>query len=213
MTEGIVLLPNGWRIAPAGKHLPLDDLPMNLLESPDGNYIIVTNNGYSKPVLDVIDLRHFYVSHRVAVENAWLGLAWSSDGKTLYSSAAGASAVQVFSFLNGELKPQKSFRIRKPDVHSFVAGLCLSPDGKTIFAVQVLGNTLSRLDARTGKGIKSVALDAEPYTCLLSADGKRLFVSLWGGSRVVEFDPLTLTIRREITVGEHPSAFPQTARI
>src|ERR1700740_3632012 len=60
VSKGVVLLPNGWRLASAGKHLPLDDLPMNMLESPDGNYLIVTNNGYSKPVLDVIDLKHFY---------------------------------------------------------------------------------------------------------------------------------------------------------
>ncbi len=32
-----VLLPNGWRIAPAGRHLAVGDLPLAMVESPDGS--------------------------------------------------------------------------------------------------------------------------------------------------------------------------------
>jgi len=33
--KGVVLLPNGWKIAPAGRRLPLDDLPLDMAESRD----------------------------------------------------------------------------------------------------------------------------------------------------------------------------------
>ena len=47
---GTTLLPNGWRIAPAGRHISVGDLPLAMVESPDGRYLIVSNNGYAKPI-------------------------------------------------------------------------------------------------------------------------------------------------------------------
>lgn len=54
--KGVTLLPNGWRIAPAGKHVMVGDLPLAMLVSPDGRWAIVTNNGYNKPTLTVVEL-------------------------------------------------------------------------------------------------------------------------------------------------------------
>jgi YVTN family beta-propeller protein len=206
LAKGVIQLPNGWKIAPAGKHLPLDDLPMEMVESFDGRYLVVTNNGYSKPVLDVIDLQRSYVAARVAVENAWLGLVWSPDGKTLYSSAGGANAIDVFKFSEGALTKAASFRVPNRAAGSFVGGLAISGDGGRIYGVHILGNTVFSLDTAKGTVLQTVPLDAEPYTCILSADGKNLFVSLWGGSRVLELDPQSLQTRRTIAVGEHPSS-------
>ena len=204
--KGTVLLPNGWKLSPAGTHMQLDDLPMEMVESKDGRYLIITNNGYSPPVLSVVDRERSYVLDRVRVENAWLGLAFSPDGKKLYSSTGGGSSIQVFQFSNGKLKSETIFKVPQPIKESFIGGISVSPDGKRIYAVQILGNTLSALDSQTGKVIKTVTLDAEPYTSVLSDDGKKLFVSLWGGSRVLEFDAATLALRNSITVGEHPNA-------
>ena len=40
--QGVTLLPNGWKIAPAGRHLQIGDLPLAMVQSPDGRYLIVT---------------------------------------------------------------------------------------------------------------------------------------------------------------------------
>src|SRR3954471_6491565 len=56
LADGTTLLPNGWRIAAAGRHLPVGTLPLNLVVSPDGKYAIVTNNGVNRPTLTVIDV-------------------------------------------------------------------------------------------------------------------------------------------------------------
>src|SRR4051812_47166428 len=89
-----VLLPNGWRIAPAGRHLAVGDLPLAMVESPDGGTLVVTNNGYAKPSLSVVDLRRLTVPAKVEVDDAWLGLAWHPDGRRLYASGGAASTVQ-----------------------------------------------------------------------------------------------------------------------
>src|SRR5260370_40054783 len=101
---GTVLLPNGWKIAPAGRHLPLGDLPMEMVESNDGRYLVVTNDGYAKPVLSVGDLKHLQVSQRVSIPNAWLGLAWHPDGQLLYASAGGGGPILAVPFSHGTLR-------------------------------------------------------------------------------------------------------------
>ena len=49
-------------------------------------------------------------------------------------------------------------------------------------------------------------MGAEPYTCVVSPDGKTVFVSVWGGAKVLVFDAATLEKRGEVVVGEHPNA-------
>ncbi|HEV8118357.1 MAG TPA: hypothetical protein VGQ32_07525, partial [Thermoanaerobaculia bacterium] len=41
-SRGSTLLPNGWRIKPAGKHMTVGDLPLAMAPSPDGRYLVVT---------------------------------------------------------------------------------------------------------------------------------------------------------------------------
>ena len=54
--RGATLLPNGWKIAPAGRHMNAGDLPLAMVQSRDGRYLVVTNNGYVRPSLTVVDL-------------------------------------------------------------------------------------------------------------------------------------------------------------
>jgi YVTN family beta-propeller protein len=206
--RGTVLLPNGWRIAPAGRHIPVGDLPLAMLQSPDGRYVIVTNNGYAKPSLTVVDIERWLVKSKLPLEHAWLGLAWHPDAKRVYSSGAGGSTVDELEFdaREGKLTTRRSFALAKPGPTSFVGGLAVSADGGRLFAVHVLGQTLSAVDLDRGGVRRTVELAAEPYTALLSADGKTLFVSLWGGAKVLFFDPETLAPQGEVAVGEHPNA-------
>src|SRR5712691_7250856 len=84
--DGTTLLPNGWRLAPAGRHLKVGTLPLNLLLSPDGRYAVVTNNGVNKPSFSVIDIASWTVKTTIVVDQAWYGLAWHPDGTKLYSA-------------------------------------------------------------------------------------------------------------------------------
>jgi len=212
---GVTLLPNGWKISPAGRHISVGDLPLALVESADGRYVVVSCNGYAKPTLEVVDLESFTVPSRVEVENAWLGLAWNPAGDRLYSSGAPRNGVQELEFRDGSLRaarnvapadPTKAEANARLDRPPFLGGLSVSPDGSRLYAVDVLGQTLSAVDLESGKVVATAALDAEPYTCLTSRDGSTVFVSLWGGSRVLLFDAATLVPEGEIPVGEHPGA-------
>src|SRR4029079_16145877 len=59
---------------------------------------------------------------------------------------------------------------------------------------------------KTRREVKKVSLAAEPYTAVVSSDGTTLFVSLWGGSKVLMFAADTLEPLAEIGAGGHPNA-------
>jgi YVTN family beta-propeller protein len=217
--QGVTLLPNGWRIAPAGKHLSVGDLPLAMVESPDGNFLVITNNGYAKPTLTIVDLKHGYVSSKTTLDHAWLGLAWHPDKRRVFSSAAGQTAVTelywtpgklatgaLFAFGRDTQKPLAGINRPEPVEQSFVGGIAISPDGKSLYAVHVLGEALTLLDLKAGVVRRTVDVGAEAYTCVLSPDGATVYVSVWGGAKVLIFDAATLDRRGEIVVGEHPNS-------
>ena len=212
---GATLLPNGWRIAPAGKHVQIGDLPLNMAPSPDGRFLVITNNGLTRPTLTVFDTKTEQVIGRVNVDNAWLGLAWSPDGSHLYSAGAAENTVYDFAWTNGSLKEAGRISIGPPERRTggellnagFIGGLAISPNGQTLYAVQVFGAAVSAIDVQTRKEIKKVSLAAEPYTALISSDARTLFVSLWGGGKVLMFAADTLdAARRDRRRRPHPNA-------
>jgi len=225
---GVTLLPNGWRIAPAGRHLAIGDKPLAMTLSPDGHSLLVTNNGYQKPSIRVVDLDREVVA-TVPLDDAWLGLAWQPDGSRLYSSGAASNTVQELAWADGRLKVGRSIvATAKPFTvaagntrpaaaqQTFVGGIAVDRSGASLYAVHVFGQLLTQIDLATSRVVKEIELPAEPYTCLLSVDGRTLFVSLWGGARVLMFDPATLASKGEIIVGEHPNAMvlsPDGARL
>jgi YVTN family beta-propeller protein len=217
--QGVTLLPNGWKIAPAGRHMTIGDLPLAMVESPDGRHLVVTNNGYAKPTLAIVDLPNEHIVSTVQMEHAWLGLAWHPDNRRLFSSGAGQTTVGEFYWTPGRLQPGGTYGLGRdtqrpmpginrpePVEQSFVGGIAIAPDGRHLYAVHVLGEALTQLDLKSGLVMRTVELGAEPYTCLVSADGKTVYVSLWGGAKVLLFDAASLDKIGEVTVGEHPNA-------
>ena len=81
-----VLLPNGWKLSPAGSSLPLGDLPLNIVVSPTKKYLAVTNNGQSTQSIQLIDLTTKKILHTQLVDKSWYGLAFSKDEQTLFAS-------------------------------------------------------------------------------------------------------------------------------
>ena len=212
--NGATLLPNGWRIAPAGRHVQVGDLPLNMATSVDGRFLVITNNGWARPTLTVFDTTTEQVIRRVNVDNAWLGLAWAPDGSHLYSAGAAENTVYDFTWANGSLKEAGRISTGPPERRTggqllnagFIGGLAIAPNGQTLYAVHVFGQAVSAIDVQSRKEIKKVSLAAEPYTALMAPDGRTLFVSLWGGSKVLMFAADTLETIAEITVGPHPNA-------
>lgn len=210
-SDGTTLLPNGWRLAPAGRQIAVGTMPLNLVTTPDNKYVIVTNNGLARPSLTVIDVASWTVKSTLVIDQAWLGLVWHPDGSKLYSAGANQNAVQEFSYADGVLTKSRVFNLPAGSGDTFASGLAISRDGRTIFVTRVFAMTLSSIEVATGRVLKTVDLPAEPYTCVLSADGQKVYVSLWGASMVEVFDAQTLEPVEYVVTGEHPSAMALSA--
>jgi DNA-binding beta-propeller fold protein YncE len=206
LSDGTTLLANGWRVAPVGKHLAVSTLPLNIALSPDGRYAVVTNNGLAKPSLSVVDLTTWSIKQTTAIDAAWYGLAWSPDGKNVYVGGAAQNNVQEFSHVDGTLTRARTFALPAQTGETFAGGLTISPNGRTLYVTRVFAMTLSAIDLASGQVTQTVKLPAEPYTCLVSRDGRFVYVSLWGGARVLVYTADALAQVTELATGEHPNA-------
>src|SRR6185503_13387367 len=213
--EGVTLLPNGWRIAPEGRHVTVGDLPMNLVPSPDGRFLAISTSGYVKPAISIFDTRGLQVVSRLEVDHTWLGLVWHPDGKRLFASGASANVIYEFAFQAGRLTAAGSIVLGPAETHpgrdvilnaGYVAGLAFSPDNDRLYATQLYGQKVRAIDLKTRQIVATAELDAEPYTCILSEDGQTVFVSVWGGAKILMLDAWTLAVKGEVAVGEHPNA-------
>jgi DNA-binding beta-propeller fold protein YncE len=205
--DGTLLLPNGWKLSPTGRHLFVGPMPLNIVTTPDGKYAIVTSDGLSKPTLTIVDLAKWTIKNTVQVDSAWYGLAWHPDGTKLYSAGAAQNNIQEFAYVDGTLTKARTFNLPgTAAADSFAGGLAISRDGRTLYATRVFGMTLSSIDVATGQVTKTVSLPAEPYACTISPDGQTVFVSLWGGRQVRSYRSDTLGDSLTFSTGEHPSS-------
>src|ERR1700749_3334778 len=74
---GQVLLPNGWKLSPAGTSLQLGDLPLNIQISSSGKLLAVTNNGQSTQSIQLIDPKNEKLLDEKIIKRSWYGLAFS----------------------------------------------------------------------------------------------------------------------------------------
>src|ERR1700704_320667 len=135
--KGVTLLPNGWRIAPAGRHVMGGDLPLGMLVSPDGRWVIVTNNGHAKPTLTIVDLSSLSVPDKTPIPDAWLGLAWHPDGKRLFASGGADGTIREFLWRPGKLALANTFAVGKAVEEGFLGGVAIRPDGSRLYVVDV----------------------------------------------------------------------------
>ena len=205
-SQNPVQLPNGWKLSPAGRSLPLGDLPLNMAVSRSGKRIAVTNNGQSVQSIQLIDPAREKQLDVVEVPKSWYGLKFSPDEKFLYASGGNDNRILKYSIVKNKLILTDSILLGKkwPEKIS-PAGIELDATGKTMFVVTKENNSLYVLDLASKKVIHQLDLVEPAYSCLLSPDKKDLFISLWGGKKILVYNLLSRTIQSEIMTGENPN--------
>jgi YVTN family beta-propeller protein len=220
--EGGFDLPNGWRITPAGRAIATTgDLVLNAVLSPDGKVIVVTHSGYQPHGIDVIDVKTRKVSQQIPLKTTWLGLAWSSDGHTLYVSGGNATGakqiawsmapIYEFAYKDGRLteQPRGGLVETIPPEKVWWAGVAYLPGRHLIYAANRgtgLGpSNVVVFDEQTGRIVTRIPVDINPYATVLSRDGRKLFVSNWSSESVSVIDTETNRVIRTLHVGMNPN--------
>lgn len=201
-----VTLPNGWSISPAGKSLPLGDLPLNIAVSPSKKFLAVTNNGQSVQSIFLFDARKMRLLDSVVIAKAWLGLAFSRDEKSLYVSGGNDNWILRYALRNNRLIVRDTFALGKqwPEKIS-PAGIALDDQRQLLYVVTKENNSLYVVDLQQHAVVHQLPLGGEGYTCLLSPDTKELYISCWGCDTVRVFDTHKQNFISAIAVGDNPN--------
>ena len=202
-----MMLPNGWSISPAGKSVPLGDLPLHIVQSHHKKWFAVTNNGQSTHSLELIDARRGVKIDSLAIPKAWYGLAFDSDDQHLYASGGHDNMVRRYRVTDGKLSALDSFVLGRPWPEQIgTAGLAVDDvTMKRLYVVSKESMSLYVFDLTDRRLLQTIPLQTQGYACLLSPDRSTLYVSLWGEKRVALFDTRTLALRLTIDVGDHPN--------
>jgi YVTN family beta-propeller protein len=199
-------LPNGWSLSPAGRSLPLGDLPLNIAVSKSKKIMAVTNNGQSKQTLQLINTKTEKILDNIEIKKSWLGLKFSSDEKYLFASGGNDNWILQYSTAGNKLKLLDSIKLGKKWPNKISpAGIEIDDAKHLLYVVTKDNNSLYIINLIDKTIVKQLQLNAEAYTCLLSPDKTQLYISLWGSKQVAIYSVLEGAILNTVDVGDHPN--------
>jgi YVTN family beta-propeller protein len=206
--SGQVLLPTQWSLQPAGKQLKLGDFPVNMAFHPtEKRFVAVLHAGYGDHEVQIIDLETFALVSSVSLPETFYGLAFSPDGKWLFASGSEFEIVHRFQFKSGYLSDRTDLKIGDAKKDKLVpTGIATSARGDTLYACCGWGGMLATLPTAGGEPeFITFKSDSYPYAALPTKDGKRLYVSLWGGSAVAVINLETRQVEDTWPTPSHPT--------
>lgn len=200
------VLPNGWSLSPAGTQLPLGDLPLNIAVAHNKRLLAVTNNGQSRQSVQLVDVASRKMTADMDIAKAWGGLAFSDDDQLLYASGGNDNWVLRYRVSQGRLAILDTFVLgpRWPERIS-PAGLAVDDLNKRLYVVTKENSRLYVFDTKSRGLLQQLPLGGEGYTCLLSPDHSRLYVSVWGADIVRTYDTKNGLFTDSVTVGDNPN--------
>jgi YVTN family beta-propeller protein len=203
-------LPNGLRLDPAGRSTDVGSLPLAMLPTPEGRHFVLLLNGYRDQGIQVIDRSTGAITQTLEQPAAFIGLAFSPDGKRLYASGGNEDVVYVYDWNGGSATRAGALRLSSSRKGNrgwrYPAGIALSPDGTKLYAAENLGDSLAVIDLASGSVVQRLATEPYPYGVAVSPSGN-VYVSSWGGNTVSVFSPRNgrLASAARIPAGRHPS--------
>jgi YVTN family beta-propeller protein len=204
---GQVLLPNGWKLSPAGRSLSLGDLPLNMKLSSTGKLLAVTNNGQSTQSVQLIDPKSEKILDEKVLSKSWYGLTFSNDEKQLYVSGGYDNWILDFHLQNNKLGRADTIKLSNqwPKGKVCPTGLAVNKSNTRLYAVTKEDSSLYIIDPATRSIVKKVQLPGMAYSCILMPDEKTLYISLWGGAKVAAYNTVSENMEASINTGDHPN--------
>lgn len=224
--DGTGVTPNHWMLTPAGLQVEVGDRPLGLAATPDGRFLLISNNGQGVQSLVLFDTATQKVVQVIpykSPEALFLGIAVAPDGRRVYASAGGNNKIRVYDFDGRALVERDAIALGDPKARIYPAGLAVSADGNTLYAALNLDNAVAFVETATGHVTARVRLarparadDIGTLLYALAVSRQKLYVSEWNGGSVTVIDTGQGKRLRRIPTGGHPSGLglsPDGARL
>lgn len=201
-----IQLPNGWMLSPAGKGFPLGDLPLNIAVSKSGKLMAVTNNGQSTQSIQLIDPIREKVIDTKEIGKSWYGLKFTADDKFLYASGGNDNWIVKYAIINQKLVAVDTILLGRPwPGRVSPTGIEIDEETQTMYVTTKENSSLYTIHLKTKTVEAPFDIGKEGYTCILSADKKTLFISVWGGDKILYYDTRKKNVRAIVNVGDNPN--------
>jgi YVTN family beta-propeller protein len=208
-----VLLPNGWSITPAGRHLTVGDLPLNIAVSRSQRFLAITNNGQSTQSIQLVDTKDEKILDNKTIAKSWGGIVFSNDEKYLYASGGNDNWILKYAIEEGKLNTVDTFRLGDPWPRKIgPAGITVDDRRHLLYAVTKEDNSLYVVDLKTKAIVQRLPLGGEAYTCLLSPNKKELYISAWAADKILVYDTRKNKLIDSVAVGDNPNDICLTAK-
>ncbi len=208
LPDGGFLLNSGWTIRPVGQQVAVDTFPMSSAVSNDGKYLLVLNGGYNPPSISVIDIANKHEIGRTRLPDAWLGLAISPRGNSVYVGGGSRAAIYELSLDpgSGALTQVREFSTVADPQHkgeAFIGDIALSPDAHLLYAADLYDDSIAVINLQSGRLIGRWKTGRRPYRIVVSPDGRQLIVSSWADAAIYQQDANTGEMLGKTRIGPH----------
>lgn len=201
-SDGSLLLPNGYRISPAGRAIDLKgDLPLKMALADGGRKLLVLTGGYHDQGISVIDVSSEKVTEYKASPKATAGLALLEGGKDFVMSRADLGLATQGVATDGDKWDTVFPGIPKKQ---WFAGV-VQVSRKYLVAADMDSDSVMKIDSTTQQAVLAAKVGYRPFAVAVAPDEKTVAVTNLGGGSVSLLDPVSMDVKQTITVGSHPN--------
>lgn len=205
-------LSTGVRLDPVGDAIDLGSMPVAMAVAPGAEKLAVVLSGWREQGVQIVDLKSRRVVQTLQQPSAFLGIAFSRDGKELFVSGGNEDAIFCYSWRDGTAAFERKIMLAekapgKPGSR-YPAGLAVSRVGNYLYVAENVGDSLAVVDLATSQVVQRFPTDHYPYAVEAASNGK-VYVSAWAADTLAKFKSKPdgqLTPLDKLKLGPRPSA-------
>ncbi|HEY3452211.1 MAG TPA: bifunctional YncE family protein/alkaline phosphatase family protein [Myxococcales bacterium] len=195
------ILPGGRALTPAGTSVVLGGFPVEVRLHPTLPVAYVSNTGFEKRALQVVDLRTGTILQDLPRSDGFRGLAVAPDGSWVLSSGGYSATVDVHAVdAAGKLTS-----ILQIPVSGYPAGIAASRDGRRAWVGLFQANGIVELDTTTWSVTRVLPCLFGVYSVLEVPSRNELYAAGFATDRVAVIDLAAGTLVATPTAGQGPA--------
>lgn len=207
-------LPTWQILKPAGQQVSFGGRPVDMVIAPDGKTVYVKDDR-GLVVLDADAWKLRQELKFVEGGGSMTGLAVNRTGTRVYATTAQNLLCEARVEPDGQLVWERKILLPGPNEqgNSHACGIALDANETTAYVCLSRNNSLAVVDLKKGERLKEIPVGIAPFGVVLSPDGKRAYVSNWGGRAPKEKERKAVSSGTDVSVDERGVANSGTVSV